>query len=384
MSSRPRLAAITSGTLLLMAGCPSRPATAVSDLELHRRAIVVDTHSDCTQRITYDGVDFAKPQADMQLDLPKMRAGGLDAQFFSIFVGPWRTKPEGYYAEALRQFDAVHAMIRANPGTIAWARTAADVRANAKRGRISALFGVEGGHALLPGNEAEMLQHLRTFYGRGARYLTLTWSVASPIGGSSGDDSDGRGLTDVGRRIIDEMERLGMMVDVSHVSDPLFWDVIRYARKPVIASHSSARELANVPRNMSDAMLRAVARNGGAVCVNYGSAFLDQDFYAREQAIWARARGLGLPPKELWRTVREQTARLPPVPLARLVDHIDHVAKVAGIDHVCLGSDFDGVPATPAGPGGTPKPAPPPPQPPPRGYGPADAEKILGGNLLRA
>src|SRR5207249_680965 len=126
-------------------------------------------------------------------------------------------------------------------------------------------------------------------------------------------------------------------------------DVIRYARKPVIASHSSARELANVPRNMSDAMLRAVARNGGAVCVNYGSAFLDQDFYAREQAVWARVRGLGLPPRELWRTVREETARLPPVPLARLVDHIDHVAKVAGIDHVCLGSDFDGVPATPAG-----------------------------------
>src|SRR5207249_4755958 len=155
MSSRPRLAAITSGTLLLMAGCPSRPATAVSDLELHRRAIVIDTHSDCTQRIAYDGIDFATAQPDMQVDLPKMRAGGLDAQFFSIFVGPWRTGPEGYYAEALKQFDAVHAMIRANPDTIAWARTAADVRANAERKRISALFGVEGGHALLPGGETD-------------------------------------------------------------------------------------------------------------------------------------------------------------------------------------------------------------------------------------
>ena len=243
-------------------------------------------------------------------------------------------------------------MIRANPGTIAWARTAADVRANAKRGRISALFGVEGGHALLPGNEAEMLEHLRTFYERGARYLTLTWSVASPIGGSSGDDSDGRGLTDVGRRILDEMERLGMMVDVSHVSDPLFWDAIRYARKPVIASHSSAHELANVPRNMTDAMLKAVAQNGGAVCVNFGSSFLDRDFAAGEQAAWARARTLGLPPKELWRTVRDEVSRLPPVPLSRLVDHVDHVAKVAGIDHVCLGSDFDGVPANPRGAGG--------------------------------
>src|SRR5437762_14392119 len=202
-------------------------------------------------------------------------------------------------------------MIRANPDTIAWARTAADVRANAERGRISALFGVEGGHARLPGGEAEMLEHLRTFHARGARYLTLTWSIASPLGGSSSDDSDGQGLTDVGRRIIDEMERLGMMVDVSHVSDPLFWDVVRYARKPVIASHSSARELANVPRNMSDPMLRAVARNGGAVCVNFGPAFLDADAFAGEQQIWKRASARGLPPKELWRTVREEASHLP-------------------------------------------------------------------------
>src|SRR5881409_3803213 len=242
-----------------------------------------------------------------------MRAGGLDAQFFSIFVGPWRTGPEGYYAEALKQFDAVHAMIRANPDTIAWARTAADVRANAERGRISALFGVEGGHALLPGGETEMLEHLRTFHARGARYLTLTWSVASPIGGSSGDDSDGRGLTDVGRRIIDEMERLGMMVDVSHVSDPLFWDAIRYARKPVLASHSSARALANVPRNLTDAMLKAVARQGGAVCVNFGTEFLDERSWNAQRAIRARLQRRQLSIRERWRAAREEVARLPPV-----------------------------------------------------------------------
>src|SRR5882724_12199502 len=222
MSGRPRLAAITSGALLLMAGCLLQPATARSDRDRPGRTIVIDTHSDCTQRIVYDGIDFATTQPDMQVDLPKMRAGKLDAQFFSIFVGPWRTGPEGYYAEALKQFDAVHAMIRANPDTIAWARTAADVRANAERKRISALFGVEGGHALLPGGETEMLEHLRTFYARGASYLTLTGPIASPLGGASGADSDGQGVTDVGRRIIDEMERLGMMVDVSHVSDPLF------------------------------------------------------------------------------------------------------------------------------------------------------------------
>ncbi len=368
---------------LLAAGCPSRTATAVSDAELHRRAIVVDTHSDCTQRITYDGVDFSRSQPDMHVDLPKMRAGGLDAEFFSIFVAPWRTKPEGYYAEALAQFDAVHAMIRAHPGAIAWAKTAADVRANARRNVVSALFGVEGGHALLPGDEREMLEHLRTFYARGARYMTLTWSIASPVGGSSGDASDGQGLTDVGRRIVDEMQRLGMMVDVSHVSDPLFWDVIRYVQKSVLASHSSARQLANVPRNMTDPMLRAVSGNGGAVCVNFGPAFLDQDFAAGEQAAFAHVRTLGLPPKESWQAVREEVSRLPPVPLARLVDHIDHIAKVAGVDHVCLGSDFDGIPATPVGledaaklPALTAELR-------RRGYAPADVEKILGGNVLR-
>src|SRR5262249_42946899 len=232
-----------------------------------------------------------------------------------------------YFAEALRQFDAVHAMIRANPGTIAWAKSAADVRRNAARGRLSALFGVEGGHALLPGDRSELLDHLQAFYERGARYLTLTWSIASPIGGSSGDDSDGQGLTDAGREIIDAMHRLGMMVDLSHVSDPLFWDAIRYARRPVIASHSSARALANVPRNMTDAMLKAVARNGGAVCVNYGPEFLDEDFARAQQAIRDRVRGLGLAPRDAWRTAREEIRRLPPVPLARLVDHVDHVAK---------------------------------------------------------
>src|SRR5205814_471000 len=169
MSRPPRLAAITSGTLLLMAGCPSRPATAVSDLELHRRAIVIDTHSDCTQRIAYDGIDFATAQPDMQVDLPKMRAGGLDAQFFSIFVGPWRTGPEGYYAEALKQFDAVHAMIRANPDPIAWARTAADVRANAERTRLPPRLGAAGGQALLPGGD-------RPAPRRGVRELRLRLS----------------------------------------------------------------------------------------------------------------------------------------------------------------------------------------------------------------
>src|SRR5215813_3660945 len=142
---------------------------ALPDDALHERAIVVDAHSDCTQRIVYGSVDLARPQPDMQVDLPKLKAGGVDAQFFSIFVGPWQAKPEGYFAEALKQFDAVHALIRANPDTIAWARSAADVRANAARGVVSALFGVEGAHALLPGGRSELIAHLRRFRELGAR-----------------------------------------------------------------------------------------------------------------------------------------------------------------------------------------------------------------------
>ena len=354
-------------------------AAAVSDLELHRRAIVIDTHSDCTQRLTYDHLDLSHPQRDMQVDLPKMRAGGLDAEFFSIFVGPWVAKPDAWFSEALRQMDAVQALIDAHPDTIALARTAAEVRANADRGLLSALFGVEGGHALLPGDPDELVEHLQ----RGARYLTLTWSFASPFGGSSGDDSDGQGLTDVGRRLIDEMHRLGVLVDVSHVSDPLFWDVVRYARKPILASHSSARALANVPRNLTDPMLKAIARQGGAACVNFGTEFLDERSWSAQQAIRARIQRRDLPLRERWRAVRAEVARLPAVPLARLVDHIDHVARVAGVDHVCLGSDFDGVAATPRGLENVAK------LPAltaalrARGYPPGDVEKILGGNVLR-
>lgn len=362
---------------------PSLPGAASSDEALHRQAIVVDTHADSTSRIANDGIDFAKEQPDMHLDLPKMQRGGVDAQFFSIFVGPWEAKPEQSYPAALKQFEAVHAMLQKNPKSIVWAKTAAEVRALAKRGLIAALFGVEGGHMLQPGTPPELIAHLGRFYELGARYMTLSWSIKSPLGGSSGDDSDGQGLTPVGRELLDEMQRLGMVVDISHVSDPLFWDVIRYVKKPVLASHSSARALANVPRNMTDAMLKAVARNGGAVCVNYNPGFLDAEYAKAEQTINTAVFKRGLAPKLTWQTIKSECARLPKVPLSRLIDHIDHIAKVAGVDHVCLGSDFDGITGTPAGlEDGSKLPAltrelrl--------RGYSPADIEKILGQNTLR-
>jgi len=376
-----RVLVVTLFAAAVVAAKPA-PAPPPSDDALHRRAIVIDTHADTTQLVTYRDVDIARPQADAQLDLPRAVAGGLDAQFFSIFVLPMRYKPDQFYGEANRQLDALDKLAAANPKSLRVARTAADVRTNAKAGVMSALYGLEGGHALLPGDHAAQLEHLRALAARGVRYMTLTWIKGNDIGGSSGDASDIRGLTLFGAEMVKEMNKFGVVIDVSHVSDPTFWDAIRATSKPVLATHSSARALTNIPRNMTDAMLKAVAANGGAVCVNFGSAFLDDAFHKAEGGVWAKKRSG--PPWETWKEIRTDAAAIQPqVPLARLLDHIQHVAKVAGVEHTCLGSDFDGVPVTPVGMEDVSK------LPAitaglrARGLSPADVEKILGGNVLR-
>jgi membrane dipeptidase len=368
----------------LLAGMVAVAATAPppSDETVHRRAVVIDTHADTTQLVTYRGLDIAKPQRGAQLDLVKAVTGGLDAQFFSIFVLPMRFKPDQFYGEALHQLDAIDKLARENPTRLRVARTAADVRANAAAGITSALYGLEGAHALLPGDHAAQMEHLRAMAARGVRYMTLTWINSNDIGGSCGDAGEIRGLTPFGAEVVKEMNHLGVIVDVSHVSDPTFWDAVRSTSKPVLATHSSSRALTNIPRNMTDAMLKAVAANGGAVCVNFGSAFLDAAFHTAEGGVWAKQR-TG-PPWERWDDIRADARTIEPkVPLARLLDHIQHVAKVAGVDHTCLGSDFDGVPVTPVGMEDASK------LPAitaglrARGFSPADVEKILGGNVLR-
>jgi membrane dipeptidase len=369
-------AALLAG-LAADAGHAAEPAAA-----LHRRAIVIDTHADTTQAIVYSGADITRP-AETDLDLDKAATGGLDAQFFSIFVLPFQFKPADFYKEATRQIDALVRLAQANPKRIRLARTAADVRAAAKAGALAMLLGVEGGHVLGPADEKTQLERLRELAGRGVRYMTLTWSIGNDIGGSSSDDgSDTRGLTPFGRQVVAEMNRLGVIVDVSHVSDPTFWDAVRASTKPVLATHSSSRELTNIPRNMTDAMLKAVAQNGGAVCVNFGSSFVDIAFHEKETPVWRKERSGPLTAQ--WKQIRAEAAAIaPPVPLARLVDHIEHVARVAGVDHACLGSDFDGMPVFPVGLDNVSKlpaltaalQA--------RGFAPGDIEKILGGNVLR-
>jgi membrane dipeptidase len=375
------LAAVVSGLALVTSGLAPASADDAPDA-VHRRAVVIDTHADTTQAIVYGGVDITRSSPDVALDLPKAAAGGLDAQFFSIFVLPSRFKPADFYKEATHQIDVLEKLAQANPKRLRVARTAAEVRANEKAGVMSMLFGVEGGHVLGPADEKVQLERLRELARRGVRYMTLTWSNSNDLGGSSSDDGDIRGLTPFGRTVVAEMNRLGVIVDVSHVSDPMFWDAVRASDKPVLASHSSSRELDNITRNMTDAMLKAVAKNGGAVCVNFSSSFLDADFNEKERPVWRKKRTGS--PLEFWRQIKADAATITPrVPLARLVDHIEHVAKVAGVDHACLGSDFDGVPAVPVGiedvsklPALTAALL-------ARGFSPADVEKILGGNVLR-
>jgi membrane dipeptidase len=371
-----------AAALLLCCACVSRQsalAPAPDELELHRRALVVDAHSDVTEAIRYEQYDLGIAHTDHHQDIPRMQQGGLKAEFFSIFVQPGRFLPEQFFDEAQTQISAVQKAIGAHPGELAMARTARDVRENARRGRISVLLGIEGGHLLLPGTEEEQLDHLRVFAFQGARYLTLTWANSNPIGGSSGDDGQTQGLTSFGRRVIAELERLGMLVDLAHASDPLFWDAIRAANKPLLVSHSSARAIANHPRNLTDAQLLAVARGGGAVCVNFSNGFLDEAF--RKAAIPVANRTKDLRTSE--RRKAFEAAQLPEVPVSRLVDHIEHMVRVAGADHVCLGSDFDGVPMVPKGLDDVSKL--------PvitaellrRGMGRAEVEKVLGLNLLR-
>jgi membrane dipeptidase len=268
-----------------------------------------------------------------------MVEGGLDAEFFSVFVHPESVDLTQFFAIGMKQVDLLQRTAANSGGRLAFARSAAEIRDNAAKGVISMLLAVEGGHMLLPGNEDEQIAHLRAYADRGVRALTLSWSSSSPIGGSTAEGAQ-EGLTPFGRRVIQEMESAGMIIDLSHASDPLFWDAIRAAKKPLLFTHTGSRALSNHPRNASDSMLEAVARNGGAVCVGFSRTFLDTNFRKATQSLLQKSKAMRNSEKiELYK--RE---KLPDVPLSTLAAHIEHVARVAGFDHVCLGSNFDGAP----------------------------------------
>ncbi len=355
--------------------------------ELHRRAIVIDLHSDTTQRLLDEGMDLGVRQPDGHMDLPRMREGGLGAQFFSIWVEP-KYGPL-YLRYALAQIDVVLANVERRRRQIEMAGTAADIRRLHAAGKIAALMGLEGGHVI-----EDDLRVLDILYRLGVRYMTLTWNNTNNWADSSMDTARHNGLTDFGRRVVEQMNRLGMMVDISHVSDKTFYDALAATRAPVIASHSSCRALSNVPRNMTDDMIRALAKNGGVMHINFHESFLDQanaDAWAKARAEYDKeeARLEAQFQSDAVRLAKEKRrlegayqAKLARAELARIADHMDHVKKLVGVDHIGLGSDFDGA-RMPRGmedvtrlPYLTAELL-------RRGYTEAELIKILGGNTLR-
>jgi membrane dipeptidase len=377
---------------------PLSPQISAKARAIQDSAIVIDTHADTPQRFLDEGFDIGStdPNDVGHISLEKARRGNLGAEFFSIWVDPETN--QGHFARhTFDLIDSVYEQAARHPDRMMMAFSVADVERAHREHKLAALMGIEGGHSI----ENDM-HLLRDYYRLGVRYMTLSWSNTNEWADSSGDIDDPKvqhhnGLTDFGKQVVLEMNRLGMIVDISHVADKTFWDAIATTKAPLIASHSSARALVDAPRNMTDDMLRAVAKNGGVVQVNFFSGFDDQNFLnaeraqAKDQAAAIqkyvddlKAQGKQVSYVDEDRIEREWMAKIPRPPLKSLIDHIDHVAKVAGIDHVGLGSDFDGVSgATPQGinsaadlPKITQALL-------DRGYSADDIKKILGGNTLR-
>ena len=317
-----------------------------------QQPIIVDGHIDTPQRMLDMKADITARLPDGHIDVPRMHEGGLTAAFFSIWVDA-RYGRGTAFRRALDLIGAVRALADTNP-EVELATTAEDVRAAAARGHIAALMGVEGGHAI-----ETSLENLDSLYRLGVRYMTLTWNNGNEWAGSSTDPDRHGGLTPFGRSVVKRMNELGMLVDVSHVSDATFRDVLAVTTRPVIASHSSCRTLAHHPRNLSDDQLRAIAKNGGVVGINFYPVFLDDHFRDQYEelrrrlrpetdAIRARYRSRpGESAFEVDKFVGQAAESLDVPTIDRLVDHIDHAVQVMGIDHVGLGSDFDGISVLP-------------------------------------
>jgi membrane dipeptidase len=366
---------------------------------IHESAIIIDTHADTPQRFLDGNFDLDQntPVTDGHIDLGKIKRGNLGAEFFSIWVEP---DFKGRYAHrAMDLIDSVYQQAARHPDQMMMAFTADDILRAHQQHKFAALMGIEGGHAIE--NDVRLL---REFYRLGVRYMTLTWSNTNEWADSSGDINNPKvhhykGMTDFGKNIVREMNRLGMIVDISHVSDDTFYQAVQVSRAPVIASHSSSRALTGAPRNMTDDMLRGMTRNGGVVMVNFYSAFIDAEYLKassdpekikqRDAEVEAfkkahpHADGTPLTYDEYAPIEKKWAAQFPRPPLKSLIDHIDHIAKVAGIDHVGLGSDFDGVTSLPEGidsvadlPKITEALV-------TRGYTREQIHKILGGNFLR-
>jgi len=379
---------------LLLACSLTAQTRLVSDKEVmkvHRSAILIDTHNDVTSK-TVEGFDLGQRSAEGHTDIPRMKEGGMGAEFFAVYVAASYTQGNRSAHRTLQMIDTVrHDIIERYPADLQVATTAAGIVEAHKNHKIASLMGIEGGHAI-----EDDLRLLRAYYDLGVRYMTLTHSNHNNWAESSGEGPAAKqpGLTAFGRQVVLEMNRLGMMVDVSHVSDKTFWDALETSQAPVFASHSSCRALSNIARNMTDEMIQALARKGGVIQINFGCEFLSQKSAdtspMRNTALIEKFRkqlaGITDPRERrsaMRKMMEESGAGMTRATLDDVVAHIDHVKQLAGAGAAGLGSDFDGVGCVPEGlddvskwPNLTRKLL-------EKGYTPDDIRNIYGGNLLR-
>jgi membrane dipeptidase len=381
---------VLGGILPLLAISSQSQPISQKAKELHFSSIVIDTHDDTTQRLLDPKFDLSARHTDGSIDIPRMREGGLDAIFFSIYIPGSITGPRAVQL-ALEQIEAVRRQITLHPHDLALATAAAEVRRAFAAHKIAVLMGVEGGHMI-----NDELKNVDKFASLGVRYMTLTHMLNTDWADSSTDKPAHNGLTDFGKQVVVEMNRVGMMVDVSHIADKTFYDVLATSQAPVIASHSSCRALDDAPRNMTDDMIKALAAKGGVIQINYHVGFLSQEFRDADRAAPEIGKAIEAETKkrcgdqeacqliEADKILREYVAqgKMPRVYWTKLIDHIDHAVKLVGADHVGLGSDFDGADMPYGMEDATHLPQitnalle--------KGYSESDIAKILGGNTLR-
>ncbi|UJR86531.1 dipeptidase [Sandaracinus amylolyticus] len=342
--------------LPVFAEAPRAPSPS-AEVPASTGTLFIDTHADTTQRMLDMGDDLSSRLPNGHVDLPRMREGGLSAIFLSIWVDPRRYHGEEGWARALALVRTVRDFAAAHPDDAALCTTAGEVRAAHASGRIALLMGLEGAHALGDADDDTLIARLGELHALGVRYVTVTWTGDNRFGHASTGGHASRGLTPLGRRLVREMNRLGVIVDVSHVSDRTAHDVLDVTTRPVLASHSATRALSEHVRNVPDDLIRRIAAGGGAVCVNFYAHFLDADYGVRRRALehdhhgeFAHLRGRS------WQTATERNAiaaRIDPAlrpPAVRvLADHLAHVVEVGGEGAACLGSDFDGISELPEG-----------------------------------
>jgi membrane dipeptidase len=375
---------------LLLFLCVS--AGAQRHMKLHRKAVVIDTHNDVLSTVTLRGMNMEQDlRGKAHSDLARWKEGGMDIQVFSIFCDERYGKGTAF-SYANREIDSLYAIVQRNPGRLMMVNNLSSLKKAVKERKMGCMIGVEGGHMI-----EDRLDYLDSLYRRGARYLTLTWNNSTSWASSAKDETtqpaQRKGLTDFGKQVVKRMNELGMLVDVSHVGEQTFWDVIAITTKPIIASHSCAYTLCPHSRNLKDEQIKAIAKNGGVIHLNFYSGFLDSNYMKRQQQFLQRHKAevdslttRNMPRYEIeeWmaKTYPAEAEALRP-PLTQLLDHIDHIVRLAGIDYVGLGSDYDGIESAPrnlddvsAFPNLTQALL-------EKGYSKKDVRKILGGNFMR-